>query len=108
MGMFDFLKDAADAADRDEMRSARSRISTLEKQNIELAKKIVELQASLEQTHQLLNVVALANADLARDMKIIYDALQSVVVQTSGADDHLDDMLLPFGWPGKDDDDLPN
>ena len=108
MGMFDFLKNVADAAVKDEIRSCKARLSTLEKQNIELAKRAIELQASLEHTQSLLNVVALANADLARDMKIIYDALQSVVVHTSGTDDHLDDMLLPFGWPGKDDDDLPN
>jgi predicted nuclease with TOPRIM domain len=109
MGMFDFLKNASNNAVSDEeLRSCKSRLSTLEKQNVELAKKIVQLSASLEQTRQLLNVVAVANAELARDMKTIYDALQSVVVHTVDADDQLDEMLLPFGWPKKDDDDLPN
>ena len=109
MSVFDFFKGSSpsDASLKKELGSCKLRISTLEKQNIELAKRVAQLQSSLEQTHQIINVVAVANAELAKDMKIIYDSLQAIVTQQA-ADDHLDEMLLPFGWPGKDDDDLPN
>ena len=108
MSMFDFLKGVpTDTSIKNELKSCKLRVSTLEKQNIELAKRVAQLQSSLEQTHQIINVVAVANAELAKDMKIIYDSLQAIVHQQA-ADDHLDEMLLPFGWSGNDDDDLPN
>ena len=110
MGMFDFLKKTIDDnALRDEVKTCKLRVNTLEAQNLELAKRVRLLQDSLKQTQHILNCVSLAHQDLARDMKAIFESLQAVAESAGfSSEDTADDIFFQFGWGKKNDDDLPN